>query len=77
MAIWDECLTSRVQTGRSLAGLQLPFLDLEVGAGSIQAGMAAQPSEELQNSSRSRGACAHLPRHCLRPSSLGTPGTCI
>lgn len=71
-------LTSRVQTGCPLAGLQLPLLDLEVGAGPVQAGMAAQAGEELQNGTRP-GSRAHLPRSRCSPgpSSLGAPGTGI
>lgn len=40
-------VTSGVQTGGSLAAVQLPLLDLEVGTGPLQAGVAPQLGEEL------------------------------
>lgn len=42
---------SGVQTRGSLAAVQLPFLDLEVGTGPLQTSMAPQFSEELQDGS--------------------------
>lgn len=41
--------TPGVQAGRSLVALKLPLLDAEVGAGALQAGVAAQAGEELQH----------------------------
>lgn len=61
-----------------MAGLQLPFLDLEVGAGPIQAGMAPQAGEELQDRACPR-AWAHLlgPHRSPRPTRLGAASTHI
>lgn len=71
-------LTSCVQTGCPLAGLQFPFLDLEIGAGPVQASMAPQAGEELQDGACPR-AWARLPRPCCSPlhTRLGAPGPSV
>lgn len=67
-------LTPCVQAGGPLAGLQLPLLDPEVGAGTVQAGVAPQPREELQDGPRTR-AWAPLPGpRGPRPTRLAAPG---
>ena len=54
-------LTSGVQTGGPLGAVKLPLLDLEVGAGPLQAGVPSQLGEELQHGALDRGG-----RRCTR-----------
>lgn len=51
-------ITSCVQTGGSLAAVQLPLLYLEVGTGPLQTSMASKFSEELQHGLRAPCATA-------------------
>lgn len=68
--------TSGVQAGRPLGALQLPLLDPEVGAGPVQAGVATQAGEELQDGALGRGRGGLPGAGTARPSCLPAPGCC-
>lgn len=73
-------MTSCVQTGCSLAAVQLPLFYFEVGAGPLQTSMAPKFGEKLQDGPRTSrnatgGAHTTVPHHwrCLSYADIAAP----